>query len=61
MKKIGLSSLIIILSIQFVFAQSAKIEFEEETFDFGQVEETGGPVEHKFVFKNSEIIVSLKS
>jgi len=53
MKKIGLSSLIIILSIQLVFAQSAKIEFDEETFDFGQVEETGGPVEHKFLFKNS--------
>src|SRR5690606_19161405 len=52
MKKISLSLFALVVALSCAFAQ-AKIEFEEETFDFGQVKETGGSVEHKFIFKNA--------
>ena len=34
------------------FAQNAKFDFEEETFDFGDIKEENGSVSHKFVFTN---------
>lgn len=52
MKKLVFSSLAFIVTLTFAYAQ-AKIEFAQETFNFGKVQETGGPVEHRFIFKNT--------
>lgn len=32
---------------------TAKLEFREKVYDFGNVEEQGGPVSHNFVFDNA--------
>lgn len=32
--------------------EKAKFKFDEETFDFGDIKEENGPVDHKFVFTN---------
>lgn len=49
----------ILLSVVFIFSlsntyaqQKGKFDFENETFDFGNIKEEDGPVEHKFVFTN---------
>ncbi len=34
-------------------AQTAKIEFKENTYDFGKVPEEGGNISHQFVFTNT--------
>ncbi len=53
MKKIVLTLFTTVILFGVSMAQNAKIEFTKETHDFGQVEETGGPVEYRFVFKNT--------
>ncbi len=52
MKRILAALIVLITAANISLAQTPKIEFKEETYDFGQVEETGGPIEHKFVFTN---------
>src|SRR5689334_16894618 len=44
--------LLVLISVS-CFAQQAKtLSFMEEVFDFGTVDEQGGPVSHEFVFTN---------
>ncbi len=52
MKKAVLTFLGGILVAGIALAQTAKIEYSKDTHDFGTVEETGGPVEYRFVFTN---------
>ena len=48
-----LLSLVLLLALSNLFAQQkSKFNFEEETFDFGNIKEENGPVTHKFVFTN---------
>jgi len=43
----------LVLALGSSYAQVSKsIQFREEVFNFGSVEETGGPVTHEFVFTN---------
>ena len=56
MKKLGLSILLvfsIILSGLAADKTKAQIKFEQTTFDFGNIRETGGPVSHEFEFTNT--------
>jgi hypothetical protein len=54
MKRIGLLMVIVAL---FVFNQQlraqAKIEFQENSYAFGKIQENGGLATHKFIFKNT--------
>lgn len=45
---------IVLLSVATISVaqEKAKFKFEEETFDFGDIKEENGSVEHKFVFTN---------
>ena len=49
--RIILTIQILVFSAIIAIAQPG-ISFDEETYDFGNIEEAGGAVEHKFVFKN---------
>lgn len=53
-KILSLVSLLPVL-VSMAFGQGAKpvINFAKTSFDFGQIEEKGGPVSHSFVFTNS--------
>ncbi len=51
-RSISLSILFLLIVISNALAQKAAIKFEEDTFDFGNIKEENGPVEHKFVFAN---------
>lgn len=53
MKKIAFVLVAIAFSTAWVYAQGPKIDFDVETYDFGEIEETGGSVEYKFAFKNT--------
>jgi hypothetical protein len=47
-------ALIFVTFVSTLFAQQAKqLNFREETFDFGTIEEAKGPVTHEFVFTNN--------
>lgn len=48
--KIIVSALLIVFSFA-GYAQET-LEFRESTFDFGEIEELDGPVDHRFVFEN---------
>lgn len=48
--KIVISAFLIVLSLA-AFAQET-LDFDEPTFDFGNIEELDGPVDHKFTFVN---------
>lgn len=54
-RKLLLGSIIILFySICPLFAQQAKLlQFREETYNFGNIEENKGPVTHEFVFTNN--------
>lgn len=46
-------SFVLFLTFSNIIAQQkGKFDFEEETFDFGNIKEGNGSVEHKFVFTN---------
>lgn len=51
--RLRLTFLLMVLAVS-VFAQVAKpMQFREESFDFGPVNENGGPVTHEFIFTNN--------
>ena len=51
MRKIGFLGLIL---VSFVFSTySQDLKFNEREFDFGDIQEMGGKVSHKFVFTNN--------
>lgn len=55
MKKIGLIVLLAMifgLTLQAAEKNKAQINFEETTYDFGNIKEDGGKVTHEFIFTN---------
>lgn len=53
MRRSILATMVLIFSLNFAEAQEkAKFKFDEEIFDFGNIREENGSVEHKFVFTN---------
>ncbi len=46
-------ALFIFISATAIAQPVAKFQFAEETFDFGDIKEEAGPVQHKFVFTNA--------
>ncbi len=53
MRYIVLTAVAFVMTLSFVGAQEkAKFRFDEEVFDFGNIREENGSVEHKFVFTN---------
>ena len=55
MKKLGLLALMLLSILTMGAADQTKgrINFENTTFDFGNIRETGGPVSHEFEFTNT--------
>jgi hypothetical protein len=54
MKRIVIALCVVFLGYGQAFAQDGPVlKFEEETFDFGTIQEKNGSVEHKFVFSNT--------
>src|SRR6188768_72334 len=54
MKRELTGTLLLLLIAALSFAQQVKsLSFKEESFDFGTITESGGPVIHEFVFTNN--------
>lgn len=53
MRRIFLSVLCILFAASVVAQQAKQLNFREETFDFGSIDEEKGPATHEFVFTNN--------
>jgi hypothetical protein len=53
MNRLVILALFIVSGFNTYCQQSKPLQFREETFDFGEVKEDGGPVTHEFLFTNN--------